>query len=317
MSKILVTGANGFVGKHLCEMLTAIGYEVTGAVRSNQISPRPANYEQHVVGDICGEVDWGPSLHNVDIVVHLAARVHIMNDRDADPLAAFRRVNVYGTEQLLRHDLMQNVSRFVYISTVKVHGEKSGKEPLQASDAIAPTDPYARSKFEAEQLVEEIAAEVGFETAIIRPPLVYGPGVGGNFVRLMRMVDKGYPLPFARVRNSRSLVSVGNLCDLIRECVTNSSAAGERFLVSDNSDISTPDLVRLMAAALKRQTRLFPIPVLVLKTAAMMVGRSAVASRLTESMQVNIQHTMNSLNWAPPVQMSEGIGETVSWYQEQ
>ncbi len=249
--------------------------------------------------------------------MHLAARVHVMNEQKSDPLAAFRRVNVEGTKRLLRSAGMRNVKRFVFLSTVKVHGEVTRESSFGADDAPAPCDPYAQSKLEAERTVEEIGNEIGLETVIIRPPLVYGPGVGGNFYRLMKMVSKGVPLPFGRVNNRRSLVGVDNLCDLIRESLSNPSASGRAFLVSDNEDVSTAELVRQIARAMGRPARLLPIPPAAMLIAAKMLGRSAEAARLTESLQVDVGDTMRALDWRPPVTLAAGIRSAVAWYREQ
>ncbi len=317
MSRILVTGATGFVGRHLCKLLASIGHEVVGTTRSNAIGTEVDGYELATIADLGDEIDWGPLLEGTDYVIHLAARVHVMRELEEDPLAAFRRVNVGGTERLLRHEHMRDVKRVIFISSVKVHGDETVKKPFSATDTPVPPDPYGVSKLEAENLVEEIGAEVGFETVIIRPPLVYGPGVGGNFARLLRLIDRGIPSPFGLVRNARSLVSVDNLCDLIRECLGNESAAGKRFLVSDNSDLSTPELVRHIAAALGRPSRLLPVPVVLMRIAANLFGRAAEVSRLTGSLQVDIDATLKTLDWTPPVSVKEGIASTVAWYQEQ
>jgi nucleoside-diphosphate-sugar epimerase len=312
-----VTGATGFVGGHLCGLLHSSGHEVIGTKRSSADSAGMVDYDLRSTGDVGGNVDWGPILEGVDYVVHLAARVHVMKDVEKDPLAAFRKVNVKGTETLLRHEGMRDVKRVIYVSTVKVYGDETREGPFSSADDMSPSDPYATSKLEAEHLVEEIGACAGFETTIIRPPLVYGPGVGGNFVRLLGMVDKGIPLPLGLIKNSRSLVSVDNLCDLIRECLTNQSASGKQFLVSDNSDVSTPDLIRLIASTMSRPARLIPVPPAILRLAAKLVGRSAEASRLIGSLQVDIDEAMRVLNWKPPVSLADGIRSTVTWYEEQ
>jgi nucleoside-diphosphate-sugar epimerase len=275
------------------------------------------NYELRTIGDIGDDLDWGPIFEGIDYVVHLAARVHVMQDVEKDPLAEFRRINVRGTEQMLRHEGMRGVRRFVYLSSVKVHGEETTKAPFFASDRLMPVDPYGQSKREAEQLVEAIGTELGIETVIIRPPLVYGPSVGGNFARLLGMVDKGIPLPFGLIKNSRSLVGVHNLCDLIRECLISSAASGKRFLVSDNDDVSTPELIRLMASSMSRRARLLPVPVSMLTFVARMLGQSAAMSRLTGSLQVDIEDTMRTLNWKPPVSVAEGIQSTVILHKRQ
>jgi nucleoside-diphosphate-sugar epimerase len=239
-----------------------------------------------------------------------------MRDRESDPLAAFRRVNVGGTERLLRHACESGVKRFIYISSVKVHGDATLGAPFRATDVLSPTDPYGYSKLEAEELVERIGAQEGIETVIIRPPLVYGPGVAGNFLRLLRLVDKGIPLPFGLVENVRSLVGVDNLCDLIRECITNHSAVGKRFLVSDNSDVSTRQLVGHIATAMSKRARILPVPPRMVSLAAKLVGKSAEASRLLDSLQVDISDTIQTLNWKPPVSLEDGVRSTVRWHQE-
>jgi len=315
MSKVLVTGATGFVGRHLCEMLLARGHEVIGTTRSAANVSTGSAFEMRTVDDMRGTVDWAPVVEGADCVVHLAARVHVMNDTERDPLSAFRQVNVAGTEQLLRQCGMQNIRRVVFLSTIKVYGDESVNDPITSSTVPAPDDPYGQSKFEAENLVEKIGAEVGFETVIVRPPLVYGPGVGGNFVRLLKMVESGIPLPLGSIRNSRSLVSIQNLCDLICECLDNSSAAGNRLLVSDNSDVSTPDLIRLIASEMGKSARLLPVSPSIMRLAGKLVGRSAEVSRLTDSLRVNIDDTRQELGWNPLISLAEGIRSTVNWYE--
>jgi len=317
MNKILITGATGFVGRYLCDFLASLGYGVIGTTRSRTSDSASSNYELRTIGDIGDDLDWGSILEGIDYVVHLAARVHVMQDVEKDPLAEFRRINVRGTEQMLRHKGMRNVRRFVYLSSVKVHGEETTDAPFSASDRLMPVDPYGQSKLEAEQLVEAIGTELGIETVIIRPPLVYGPGVGGNFVRLLRMVHKGIPLPFGHIENSRSFVSVQNLCDLIGECLANSAASRKRFLVSDNNDVSTPELIRLIATSMSRPTRLVPVPASILRLGAKLIGRPAEASRLIDSLQVDIEDTMQTLDWKPPLTLADGIQSTVTWYEEQ
>jgi len=317
MNKVLVTGATGFVGRYLCEFLAKRGLTVVGVARSLPSKRETLDYALHAVGDISKGVDWEPIMSGVDCVVHLAARVHVRNEQERDPLTAFRQVNVAGTEQLLRSNGMRGVKRFIYLSTVKVHGDTNLERPFRANDTLEPLGPYARSKQEAERVVREIDEHNGLETVIIRPPLVYGPGVSGNFLRLMKMVDRGIPLPFALIDNSRSLASVTNLCDLIRECLVNPSAAGQQFLVSDNSDVATPELIRLIASAMHKPARLMPVPAAILTLTAKLVGRSAEMSRLIGSLQVDIEETMQTLNWRPPVSLADGIHATVTWYREQ
>ncbi|MCH9695872.1 MAG: NAD-dependent epimerase/dehydratase family protein [Gammaproteobacteria bacterium] len=317
MSRVLVTGANGFVGKDLCKLLLASGHTVVGTTRSQVQTGDDPSYELRTVGDMGDAVNWGEVLDGVECVVHLAARVHVMRDVEKDPLSAFRKVNVWGTEQLLRHEGMRSVKRVIYLSTVKVHGDQTDDQVFRSTDVLAPNDPYAISKYEAEQLVESLGAKYGFETVIIRPPLVYGPGVGGNFARLLSLVDNGVPLPLGAVRNARSLVAVANLSDLIRECIGNPKAPGERFLVSDNHDLSTPELLRIIANAMSRPARLIPVPEKALLLAARLLGRSAEASRLIGSLQIDINETLRVLDWLPPASPTDGIAAAVDWYSEQ
>ena len=316
MSRILVTGATGFVGRHLSNVLLSEGHEVLGTTRKDTGATSETDLRLTTIPDIGDYVDWAPALQDVDSVVHLAARVHVMKESAEDPLATYRRTNVAGTENLLRRAGKHGIKRFVFISTVKVHGDATYGTPYSTADTLAPTDPYGCSKLEAEELVKRIGAEDGIETVIIRPPLVYGPGVAGNFLRLLRLVDKGIPLPFGLVENVRSLVGVDNLCDLIRECLTNHSAVGKRFLVSDNSDVSTRELVGHIATAMSKRARILPVPPRMISLAAKLVGKSAEASRLLDSLQVDISDTMQTLNWKPPVSLEDGVRSTVRWHRE-
>ena len=316
MSKVIVTGAGGFVGRALCENLISSGYEVVGTSRSTVNELDAAGIKTITTGDISADLDWRPVLGGAESVVHLAARVHVMCEEAEDPLAEFRKVNVDGTERLIRACGAQGVKRFIYLSTAKVCGERTLHDPFDALGNRAPEDPYARSKSEAENIVQTIGMELGVETVIIRPPLVYGPSVGGNFLRLMKLVRKGVPLPFASIDNLRSLVGVSNLCDLIRECLGNKSAAGEVFMVTDDNDLSTPELVCHIASAMNRRPRLLPCQTSALRWLATLLGRSAEASRLIDSFQIDISRTMEVLGWRPPISVSDEICSTVNWYEK-
>ncbi len=309
-----MTGATGFVGRHLCKLLTNRGFSVIGTTRSSVGTALASNCDLRVIPDISDNPDWGPILKDTDYVVHLAARVHVMQDKEQDPMAAYRRVNVDGTEQLLRHAHMRNIKRFVYISSVKVHGDETGESPFSVNDDLTPSDPYGKSKLEAEQIVAKVGEEIGIETVVVRPPLVYGPGVDGNFRKLMQMIDKGYPLPLGNINNRRSLVGVRNLCSLICECLLNPSAAGQKFLVSDNQDIATSDLIRELGKSMSRPVRLVTFPAILLSLGSKVIGKSAELSRLTGSLQVNIDDTMKILGWQPPVALADEISATVAWY---
>jgi len=303
----LVTGSNGFVGSALCARLSSEGAALRGAVRS--LNSQPEGVEAIAMGGLSSETDWTVALRSVDQVVHLAARVHVMNDKSSDQLAEFRRVNVDGTANLARQAAAAGVRRFVYLSSIKVNGELTEVgHHFTTDDASAPEDPYGVSKHEAEQALRQIAAEAGMEVVIIRPPLVYGPGANGNFSSLLRWVARGFPLPLGAVTdNRRSLVGLDNLVDLILTCLQHPKAANQTFLVSDGEDLSTTELLQRMGKAMNRPARLLPVPVSLLAFAARMLGKTAVAQRLLGSLQEDISKTCELLDWKPPVSVDEGL----------
>jgi nucleoside-diphosphate-sugar epimerase len=317
--KILVTGANGFIGQATCAALRQAGHTVLPAVRVPY-----GLADEVVVGNIHAQTDWRAALVGVDAVVHLAARVHLMNDKATDPLAQYRSVNVAGTLQLAQQAHTAGVKRFVYISSIKVNGEERATAYTEA-DTPAPEDAYARSKWEAEQGLQKIAAETGLEVVILRPPLVYGPGVGANFLALMRAIARGLPLPLGAIdeqRSRRSMIFVGNLADAIACCVAHPATAGETFLVSDGDDVATPELARRIAAALGRQARLIPVPcrwgnMLGRITKKLPHGRkmSALVRRLTEPLSINSQAIRHTLGWTPPFTLDEGLRATAAWFR--
>ena len=305
---ILITGASGFIGRNLCRSFAEQGIAFRAVVRNL----RKAAYGSSAVAiNIDGRTDWIEVLEGVEVIVHLAARVHVMQEHAQDPLVAFRAVNVDGTLNLARQAAAVGVKRFVFLSTIKVNGEETGDVPFHSSDIPAPVDPYGISKLEAERGLQKIAHATGLEVVIIRPPLVYGPGAGGNYGRLRRLAAKGWPLPLAAVHNKRSFIGVDNLCDCIRVCLHHPDAAGKTLLVSDNHDISTPDLVRLLASSAGRSIRLLPVPVGVLQMLAKLCGREPEVKRLTENLQVDCSETMRLLNWQPPVSLEQGIKRSV------
>ncbi len=303
----LVTGANGFVGSALCARLLRGGTAVRGAARFQ--STLPDGVEAIAVGSLSSVTDWTVALRSVDQVVHLAARVHVMNDKSTNPLAEFRQVNVEGTANLARQAAAAGVRRFVYLSSIKVNGEFTQEgHPFTADDAPAPEDPYGVSKHEAEQALRQIAADSGIEVVIIRPPLVYGPGVKANFESMMRWLARGVPLPLAAVtQNRRSLVALDNLVDLIRTCLSHPAAANQTFLVSDGEDLSTADLLRRMGAALGHPARLLYLPPSLLKLGAQAVNKPGIYQRLCGSLQLDIAKTRQLLGWTPPVSVDEGL----------
>ena len=312
--QILVTGGSGFIGRYLVDWLVGQGHSLSCVVRrGSRLSPIAMTRAVAPVpiDDIANESEWASKLRGKDAVVHLAARVHVMEDAEADPLASYRSVNLHGTQRLAEAAVAAGVKRFVYISSIKVNGECTHDRPFHADDQPAPADPYAISKLEAEQQLWRLAADFPTEFVVIRPPLVYGPGVKGNFERLVRLVMSGLPLPLAALRNRRSMVSVDNLVDFIGVCLVHPKAAGQVFLVSDGSDWSTPQLVRAIAAELPGSPRLFAIPPGVLKVAAGLLGRRALIDRLSESLQVDIGKNRELLQWRPMQSPSQAVQRTV------
>lgn len=326
--RVLVTGASGFVGAALVSRLSAEHVSCVAAVR-RQEATRFEGVTQVVTGDLSAQTSWRQALNGVDVVVHLAARVHVMRDAAADPLAEFRRVNVQGTLHLARQAAATGVRRFVFISSVKVNGEEThathsgprpscAKGPFRADSVPAPQDLYGISKMEAEQGLREIGAQTGMAVVIIRPPLVYGPGVTANFQAMMRWLVRGVPLPLGNImHNRRSLVALDNLVDLIETCITHTAAANQTFLVSDGEDLSTTDLLRRMGQALGKPARLLPVPPALLKLGALLLGKSEMAQRLCGSLQVDISKTRQLLGWSPPVSVDEGLRKAAEGYRRE
>lgn len=304
--KVVVTGATGFVGTVLCDLLAASGYEVAPAVRSKSGLSHGV-----VVGNLNASTDWRSALIGCDAAIHLAARVHVLGDAAQNPLALYRATNTEATLNLARQAADAGVKRFVFISSIKVNGEGTDAA-YRESDTPAPADAYAISKWEAEQGLRRIACETGLEVVILRPPLVYGPGVKANFLRLMRMVERGWPLPLGAIRNRRSLLYLGNLVDAIRLCVEHPAAAGQTFLLDDGEAVSTPDLIRAVAHAMGRSARLPAVPVSVVEFAGALLGKRAAVARLTGSLWVDSSLIRSRLNWAPPYSMEAGLAATVA-----
>lgn len=312
MTCTLVTGASGFVGRALVAELVGRGINTRGAVR-RAVTLHPGA-ESVAVGEMGNHTDWHEALTDARWVVHLAARAHVIHETAADPLGTFRAINTDGTLNLAQQAAEVGVRRFVFVSTLKVNGE--GRDtPYTESDLAAPQDLYAISKWEAEQGLRDIAARTGMEVVILRAPLVYGPGVGANFLRLMQVVDKGWPLPLGGVANRRSLIYLGNLVDAIAACLTHSAAANKTFLLSDGEDVSTPELIRRLAFTLRRPARLFSIPSLLLRPVGALLGKRQAVDRLLGSLAVDSSLIRKELNWSPPFSMGQGLAETAKWYR--
>jgi nucleoside-diphosphate-sugar epimerase len=308
--RILVTGADGFVGRHLTATLAARGHECRAAVRSRN-SPQPGGCV--VVGDVGPRTDWGAALAGVDVVVHLAARAHILRESARDPRAEFMRVNAEGTGRLALAAAGAGVRRLIYASTIGVHGNASGSGAFSEHSPLRPHNLYAQSKLAGEVAAAQ-AAGSALQVAIVRPPLVYGSGVRANFLRILRWVDRGWPLPFAAIRNRRSLVSVWNLADLLLLLCERPLADRSVWLVSDGQDISTAELVRQLARALGRVPRLLPVPLAVLRGLGALSGRSAELEALCGSLAVDMAATRAQLGWSPPLCLSAGLERTARDY---
>lgn len=306
--RVVVTGAAGFIGRALCGHLLARGHVVVPAVRQAS-----GLQDEVVVGDIDGASDWRLVLRDCNAVVHLAGRVHVMNDVAENRLELIRAVNIDATLNLARQAAEAGVQRFIFMSTIKVNGEGRGA-PYRETDAVAPEDLYAISKWEAEQGLQRIAQETGMEVVILRPPLVYGPGVKANFLGMMRWLKKGIPLPFGAIHNLRSLVGLDNLVHFILTCLEHPAAANQTFLISDGEDVSITDLLRRVAASLNVSARLFPVPQRLLEVGLKLVGKSALSRRLCGSLRCDISKAKSVLGWQPPATMREELLRTAEYY---
>jgi nucleoside-diphosphate-sugar epimerase len=312
--KVLVTGANGFIGYALCNKLLDYNWKVKGIVRSKNYNYRfLSGIDISQLGSIGPRTDWSEAIVGMDCVVHLAAQVHIMKSGTSDPLTLFREINVAGTERLAREAALANVSRFVYISSVKVNGE-GRSTPYNEEDIQQPQDAYSISKWEAEKVLNIISNETGMETVIIRSPLVYGPCVKANFLRLLKLVESGVPLPLASINNRRSLIYLGNLVDAIITCMKNPKASGQTYFVSDGDDVSTPELIRRIGYAMGMPDRLFPFPLFMLKMAGRFSGKRIEIERLINSLMVDSSKIRSNLDWKAPFTMEQGLRETTKWY---
>jgi len=311
--RILVTGASGFVGRALTAALDSSCYQWIAATRH---PPPSADSRFVVVGDIGPGTDWRAALQDIDCVVHLAARTHVLDDHSSDPYAAYRHINVLGTTALAQQASTAGVRRLIFLSSIKVNGEATAGRPYTENDTPQPEDAYGVSKLEAEEALKRIGTDTGLETVVLRPPLVYGPGVKGNFLRLLRLIERGIPLPLASVNNRRSLVGVANLADAISACIMPPVAAGKTYLVSDGEDISTPQLITRLASAMSVTPHLLSCPPILLHSGAALLGKRAVAARLTGSLQVDSGRIRRELGWQPRYSLDQGLKSTAQWYHQ-
>jgi nucleoside-diphosphate-sugar epimerase len=313
LKRVLVTGASGFVGSRLCAHLAKQGWQVRAAVRIVHGIPPSDGIERHVVTDIGPQTGWSEALSGVEAVVHLAARVHVMHESAMEGLREHRRVNTGGTVALAHAAARSGVQRFVYLSTIKVNGERTTDKPFTENDAPDPMDAYGQSKLEAEEALSGIAADTALPITVFRPPLIYGPGVKGNFRRLISLVHRRIPLPFASICNQRSLLGVDNLVSAIETALCRPQPVTGTFLISDGADLSTPELVHRIAAAMGRHPLVFPFPTSLLQAAASIAGKGEQARRVIESLRIDSSKLRRELQWNPPVDIDSGIASAVQW----
>lgn len=326
----MITGATGFIGSTLAQHLHQQSPPLIVAVR-HVTDSLPSSIQQISIGDLLPNTDWTPALHNVDTIIHLAARVHVMHDTAIAPLTEFRRTNTAATLNLAQQAATAGVRRLIYLSSIKVNGEATtlGQPFTPDNNFIPPRplrerglgdeglDPYTQSKQEAEQGLREIAEKTGLEIVIIRPPLVYGTGVKGNFLQMMNWLHKGIPLPLGNIHNQRSLVALPNLIDLITTCIDHPAAANQTLLVSDGEDLSTTELLQRLSHALGKPARLLPIPQSWLETTLTLLGKRSIAQRLCGNLQVDISKTRDLLGWIPPISVDEALRQTAQTYLQQ
>lgn len=310
--RLLLTGAGGFIGRAVVAHAAHSGLLIRAVIRSNDVGSRTSGAEVVAVPDIGPDTEWGGHLRDVNTVVHLAGRAHIIREKATDPLASFRRTNFDGTLRLAQAAVAARVRRFVFVSTIGVNGDRTTTKSFSEDDVPQPRSSYAVSKWEAELALRSLAERTGMEVVIVRPPLVYGPRAPGNFGRLIEVVRRGLPLPLGAVNNRRSLVALDNLASFILMCVQRPAAANETFLVSDGQDLSTTELIRRLATAMGKHTVLLPVPAELLTIGLAIAGKRSLAQQLLGSLQVDISKARRLLGWMPPVTVDEGLRRAVS-----
>ena len=317
--KILVTGATGFVGREMCSALEQAGHELKLPIRKmedrSKLPARISSSSVFCVGNIGPDTDWSNALEGIDAVIHLAALAHQLDASNYPSLDKYRNVNCHGTARLASAAARAEVRRFVFLSTVKVNGESTLTEPFTEESKPSPVDSYGVSKWEAEQMLYRISRDTGLEVVVFRPPLIYGPGVKGNFLRLMGLVSRGVPLPFGLVRNKRSLLYLGNLVDALLRSLSSPAAPGKTFMISDGEDISTPELIFQLASALGVRSPLLPLPPAAIQFLGRLSGKMAETNRLLQSLQVDSRKIQKELGWLPSFKMSQGLASTAEWFR--
>lgn len=322
MNKILVTGASGFIGSNLCKTLSEYGISARGSVRNLNLISANTNIEYVSIGNINLNTNWKNILIDVDCIIHCAARVHVMKEKKADLLEMYRSVNVDGTKQLAEQAAKAGVKRIIFLSSIKVNGEctddlhrdinlSNYKKIFAYNDIPNPIDSYALSKFQAEKMLGEISSRTGLEVVVVRLPLVYGNGAKGNLARLIKLVKLGIPLPLGMIDNQRSMIGIDNLVDLLIRCIDHPEASGKTFLASDGEDLSTPELIKLIASSMGKKTNLFPFPISMLKFLGSVFGKREEINRLVGSLRIDNSYTKKILNWTPTVSVEEGIRKMV------
>jgi nucleoside-diphosphate-sugar epimerase len=313
---ILVTGATGFVGDALCYDLLRKNYTVSATIRNSRDSEKlPHGIKTVLIDSLTTDLPI-ETLTNTQAIIYLAARVHQMNDNKPDAIENYRSINTYAPISLAKQAVENGVKRFIYLSSIKVNGEGTSNLSYREDDQVNPIDPYGQSKWEAEQGLLKLAEETGLEVVIIRPTLVYGAGVKANFLQLMKIIDKGLPLPFGAINNSRSLVYVGNLVDAIITCIDHPNAKNQTFIVSDGEDLSTSELIRRIGKAMGKSPLLIPFPPSLLKLGTKIIGKGDVGDRLLGSLQVDSSKIRQVLNWTPPYSVDEGLKITADWFSK-
>jgi len=313
--KVLVTGANGFIGRHVCRFLVEQGWTVYGAVRRSAVPSLPQGTEPVIISNPNEKADWEAALRSVGSVVHLIGRAHVLREKASDPLAEFHKVNVEITQRLLEACADQGTRKFIFLSSIAVLAQDTNAQPYTERSPCHPNTPYGITKLEAEGKILTAAKETGIEATILRAPMVYGPGAKGNALRLLRIVDSGIPIPFARVPNARSVLYVGNLTSAIGKCLETPLASGEIFNVADTEVVSTRELAEMISPLIGRPIRSLSIPPSWIRLLGQLLGRSKDADRMLNSVAVSTSKISSILHWTPPYTVEEGLAETVDWYR--